>query len=100
MLSIVIRKGLGLLSCRLPSLSDITILTLIPKTVLQRSVNWDLSLDLSGNSGRLYTTTLASLRFLSANSSVIEFADRAGGSGVVRGFVFDTFVKVSDVDWS
>ena len=84
------------------SLSDLTILTLIPKTVLQRSVNRDLSLDLSGNSGRLYTTTLASLRFLSANSSAIEFADRAGGSGVVRGFVFDsdTFVNVSDVDWS
>ena len=85
--------------CRLPSLNDLTIPILIPKTVLQRSENWDLSLDLSDSSGMLYTTTFASLHFLSANSSVIELADSAGGSGIVEVFVFETFINVSDVDW-
>ena len=41
--------------------------------------------------------TLASLCFLSANSSAMELADRTGGSGVVEGLVLDTCVNVSDV---
>jgi len=61
-------------------------------------VSWDLSFELSGNSGRLYTITLASLCYLSANSSAIELADRAGGLGVVHDLVLDAFVNVSDVD--
>ena len=99
MFSNVIRKGLALFSWCLPSLTDLIIPALMLNTLSQSSMNWDLSPNLSDDSAKLYTNTLAFSCFLSASSTVIEFADMATGSVDVGGLVFDILVNDSEVVW-